>query len=118
MELPTQSQIYAGLRYAGVASGVVMTGLAGLGALSPDAAHDIVTQIQLVADDLQKTIGDSWKLILLVSPVVTFWFAKMGWNSASTKHQIAAVQSLPAAQVNVTDPKLAEGIPGVQVVPK
>lgn len=115
MNLPSQDQIYAGLRYAGVAGGVVVTGLAGLGALSPDSAHAIVTQIQVVAGDLQQTIGDMWKLALLVAPVATVWLAKIGYSSASPKKQIAAVESLDKAHVVVSDPKLAEGIPGVEV---
>lgn len=44
--------------------------------------------------------------------------AKIGYSAASPKRQIAAVQALPDAQVVVTDPTLAEGIPGVQVKPR
>ena len=117
MPTPSQAQIFAGLRYAGVIAGTGLTAMAGLGALSPDTAHAIVTQIQLVTDDLQKTIGDAWKLGLLLAPVVTVYLAKVGYSSASLKKQIAAVQGSPKAQVTVTDPKLAEGIPGVKVAP-
>lgn len=115
MTLPSQGQIYAGLRYAGVAASTVITVLGTLGALSPDAAHAIVAQMQTVGKDLHQLIGDSWQLAVLASPIVGVWLAKIGWNSASPKKQIAAVQAIPAAQVTVTDPKLAEGIPGVQV---
>lgn len=132
-------QVYAGLRYAGVGVGAVMSFLTVMNAVSPDTAHQIVTAFQLVIDDLQKTIGDTSKLLVLVVPLVTTWLAYIGVHSASAKKQveavnaqapqaliaavqtvapkalIAATQALPAAQVTVTDPKLAEGVPGVVV---
>jgi hypothetical protein len=88
---------------------------AAIGALDQETSAAIVTTIRTLTDDLQKTIGDAWKLVVLVAPVGTVWLAKIGFAAASPKQQIAAVQALPQAQVVVTDPKLAEGIPGVQV---
>ena len=115
MNLPTQAQVYAGLRYAGVITSTAVTILIGLGALSPDAAHAIVTQMQLVGTDLHQLVGDSWKLGVLLGPLLAGWLAKIGWASAALKSQIKAVQASPKANVTVTDPKLAEGIPGVVV---
>jgi hypothetical protein len=115
MQLPTTPQVYAGLRYAGVVAGTIVTGAATIGALDQDTAGQIIVAIHALADDLQKTIGDAWKLAVLLAPVVTVWIAKIGYSAASPKRQIAAVQALPDAQVVVTDPALAEGIPGVQV---
>lgn len=62
--------------------------------------------------------GDTYKFALLAIPVVTVWLAKIGYSSASPKRQIAAVEKLDEAHVVVTDPKLAEGIPGVEIKPK
>lgn len=111
----TQAQVSAGLRYAGVAAGTLFTTAAALGAISADTSQQIVASIQVVGDDLQKLVGDVWKLSILLAPIATYWLAHIGVRSASAKAQIAAVQALDKAQVIVTDPKLAEGIPGVQV---
>lgn len=111
----TQAEVSAGLRYAGVIAGTLFTTAAALGALSPDTSQQIVADIQAVCDDLQKLVGDVWKLSVLLAPVITYWLAHLGVRSATPKSQIAAVQALPEAQVTVTNPKLAEGIPGVTV---
>ena len=115
MPFPTQPQINAGLRYAGVVAGTMISGAAAIGALDPQTSAAIVAAIHALADDLEKTIGDVWKLSVLLAPVGTVWLAKIGFAAAGPKQQIAAVQALPQAQVIVTDPKLAEGIPGVKV---
>lgn len=117
MKWPTEAQVLTALRYAGVVAGTLFSGLATLGALSPETSAAIVTQLQLVGRDLQTLVGDGWKLGLLVGPVLVAWLAKIGYHSASPRKQIAAVQAMPEAQVTVTNPKLAEGIPGVQVCP-
>ena len=117
MTLPTQAQVNAALRYAGTAAGAIGAGVAVLGIIPPETAHAIVQSAQKVLGDLQQLIGDSYVLAGLVFPIVIAILAKIGVNSASPKSQIAAVQALPTAQVTVSDPKLAEGIPGVQVAP-
>lgn len=109
-------QVYAGLRYAGVSVGAVMSFLTVMNAISPDTAHQIVTAFQLVIDDLQKTIGDMSKLLVLVVPVVTIWLAKIGVSSASPVKQAAAVQASEKMQVATTDPEIAKAVPGVQLV--
>jgi hypothetical protein len=113
---PAQTQIKSAFRYAGTAVGAIATMGAALGVLSPEQSAALVADVHAVIDDLTQLFGDVWKLVLLVLPVATFWLAKMGWNSASPKAQIASVQAMPQANVVVTDPKLAEGIPGVKVV--
>ena len=115
MNMPTQAQIYAGLRYAGTAAGTVGTVVTLIGLLPADTSHALVAAFQTWLTDLQKLIGDSYVLVGIALPIITIWLGKIGWNSASPKKQIAAVQAMPAAQVTVTDPKLAEGIPGVKV---
>ena len=111
----TQSQIYTFLRYAGTwvatAGAVVVT----IGIVPHDTATHIVDASQKLLDDLKQTVGDAYVLAGLLFPIIAGALARIGWKSASPKKQIAAVQALPEAQVTVTDPKLAEGIPGVQV---
>lgn len=127
LTMPTSNQVYTVLRYAGTSAGTIGT-IAVLVGLLPDAqSQALVQQFQLVVKDIVQLFGDSSKFVLLAIPVVTMWLAKLGWNSAAPDKQmeraleadpkklVAAVQSLPAAQVTVTDPKLAEGIPGVKV---
>ncbi len=139
---PTQAQVYAALRYAGTAAGTVGTIAALAGVVDQQTAQGIVAAFQAVVKDLTQLMGDASKLVLLVIPVATVYLAKIGYSSASPNSQVASVQALapreltaavqavaprelvaatqalPAAQVAVTDPKLAEGIPGVQVVAK
>jgi hypothetical protein len=141
MALPTQAQISAGIRYA---SGYVATGgalLVMVGVLPADKAHAIVDAAQSLLTDLQKTVSDFYVLAALVFPIVMGVIARYGYKSASPASQVAslkqaapdkvaevaeavkeadpktlvaATQSIPAAQVTVTDPRLAS--PGVTVV--
>jgi|SRR5271166_1227176 len=115
MQWPTQAQVYAALRYAGTIAGTVASVGVLIGLLQPDQSAALVAAFQAVINDLIQLFGDTYKFALLAIPVVTLWLAKVGYSSASPKKQIAAVQALSKAQVIVTDPKLAEGIPGVQV---
>lgn len=113
---PTPSwlkQVYTTLRYLGTGAGTLGTIVALIGVMSPDSAHAIVTQLQLVFADLTRLFGDSWKLALLVIPVVTVWLGRIGVKSSSDKSQIKAVQAIPTAQVVTTDKSLADSIPGV-----
>lgn len=116
MKMPTQAQVYAGLRYAGTAAGTIGTIAALVGVTNQETSQSIVASLQAVINDLTQLFGDTSKLVLLVIPVATIWLGKIGYNSSSPKSQIASVQALPQAQVTVTDPKLAEGIPGVTVM--
>lgn len=118
MNMPTQAQVYAGLRYAGTAAGTIGTIAALVGVTDQQTAQNIVASVHAVIDDLTQLFGDVSKLALLVVPVATVYLAKIGYSSASPKKQIAAVQAMPEAQVTVTDPELAKGIPGVTVAPK
>jgi hypothetical protein len=114
--LPTKAQLTTVARYVGTIAGTTASVGAVLGVLTPDQSAAMVADVHAVIDDLGQLFGDVTKLVLLVLPIATVWLAKIGYTSASPKSQIASVQALPAAQVNVTDPKLAEGIPGVKVV--
>lgn len=139
MNMPTQAQFNTALRYGGTAIGGVATMFTFIGVLPADTAHQIVDAFQKLMTDLQLVVGDLYVLAALIFPVVVGILAKLGWNSASNKNQIASVkamspetlvaavqavspktliasvQEMPAAQVTVTDPKLAEGISGVKV---
>jgi hypothetical protein len=115
MNLPTQAQVNTVFRYAGTAVGSIASIAAVMGVLSQDQAATLVADVHAVIDDLVRLFGDTSKLVLFVLPIATLYLAKIGYSSASPKSQIAAVQALPQAQVTVTDPKLAEGIPGVKV---
>jgi hypothetical protein len=113
---PTPSwlkQVYTLLRYAGVSAGTAGTIGALLNVADPATIHAIVAQFQMVADDLTKLFGDSWKLGYLAFPIVAVWLAKIGVKSSSTPAQVAAVQALLTAQVVTTDPDLAKTVPGV-----
>lgn len=130
MNLPTQAQVYAGLRYAGTAAGTLGSAAALFGVMSQDQSATFVADLHAIIDDLVQLFGDVSKFALFIIPIATVWLAKVGYSSASPQNQVAqalkaepktlvaAVQSLPQAQVTVSDPKLAEGIPGVQVTPK
>lgn len=108
MNLPTQGQVNAATRHAAsfAAGAIAMFGLQSK--LDPQ-------QITALINSLGAFTNDGITIIGIVTPLVAGWYAS---RSASLKNQIAAVQATPQAQVNVTDPKLAEGIPGVEVVAK
>jgi uncharacterized protein YjeT (DUF2065 family) len=91
MNVPSQSQINAGLRYAGgyvVTAGAVVV---AFGALPADKAHAIVDAAQKVLTDIQQTVGDSYALAYLVLPIIAGVIAKFGWNSAKPDNQKQAV---------------------------
>lgn len=117
-ELPTQPQRAAAARYVGTIAGTAASVAAVMGVLTPDQSAAFVGDVKAIIDDLGHLFGDISKLVILIIPIATLWLAKIGYNSASPKSQIASVQAMPQAQVTVTDPKLAEGVPGVQVVSK
>lgn len=117
MTLPTKAQWLAAARYAGTSIGTIGSAAALFGVLSQDQSATFVADLHAIVDDLVQLFGDVSKFALFIIPIATVWLAKIGFNSASPKSQIASVQALPAAQVTVSDPKLAEGIPGVQVTP-
>ena len=113
--LPTKSQIATAGRYAGTIAGTAASVAAVMGVLTPDQSAAFVADVKAIIDDLGQLFGDVSKLIILVIPIATLYLAKIGYSSASPKSQIASVQAMPHAQVTVSDPKLAQGIPGVQV---
>ena len=113
--LPTKSQIATAGRYAGTIAGTAASVAAVMGVLTPDQSAAFVADVKAIIDDLGQLFGDVSKLVILVIPIATLYLAKIGYSSASPKKQIAAVQAMPEAQVTVSDPKLAQGIPGVQV---
>ena len=95
MQLPSQTQIYAALRYAGVMAGTLGTVATVIGLLPSDNASAVVTAFQKVLADLQQTIGDFYILAGLVCPIVVLALAKLGWNSASPTSQAASVAEQP-----------------------
>lgn len=116
MNLPTQGQWLTAARYAGTMAGSIGSAAALFGVMSQEQSATLATDLRAIIDDSVRLFGDISKFALFIIPFVTIWLAKIGFNSASPKSQIASVQALPDAQVTVTDPKLAEGIPGVKVV--
>jgi hypothetical protein len=110
------SQVYATLRYIGVAAGTIGSLAAVGGVMDQATATLFVADVQALVKDLTQTFGDASKLVLLMLPVITVLMARIGIKSASIKSQIAVVQADPKLQVTTTDPKLAEGIPGVKIV--
>jgi hypothetical protein len=116
MSFPAQSQIAAGLRYAGViASSVSSVGVI-IGLLPPDTAHSIVDAFQKLISDLQPVLGDLYVLGGLLFPVIAGFIVRMGWKAASPKSQMASVQARTDSQVLTTNADLAQGVPGVRVV--
>jgi hypothetical protein len=105
MNLPTQHQVLAATRnIASFAAGAIaVLGLSSK--INTDAVIALITSLGTLVNDAVVVIG-------LITPLVAAWLAG---HSASARSQIAAVQALPEAQVVVTNPKLAEGIPGVEV---
>ncbi len=116
MNLPSQDQIYSALRSVGITAGTIGTLAAAFGVMTPDQAAAFATDVQALVKDLTATFGDLSKLVLLLLPIITVLLAHWGIKAASIKSQIACVEAHPAAHVITTDPKLAAGIPGVQVV--
>lgn len=121
MSLPSQAQVYAALRYAGVITGVVVTGAATLGALPADTAAAIVTSAQKVISDTQTLIGDAWALAVLVAPVITVWLVKIGVSSASLTKQLKSITSNSDVQIEgqiKVPANVADAVPSDKVVAK
>lgn len=108
MKLPSELQLAAFGRHvvtygSGFVSALVVTHMA-----SPDQGQSATTAITQISQGVASVITGVTTLVGIGSAV---WATV----TASLKSQIAAVQAAPQAQVTVTDPKLAEGIPGVKV---
>lgn len=118
MKWPTQSQIYAGLRYAGTAAGTLGTIGVLIGLLPQDQSAALVASFQQVVNDLIRLFGDTYKFVLLAIPAGTAIAAAIGIRSAGPFKQAAAVQAGATTQVLTTDPKLAQAVRGVKLVDK
>lgn len=116
LKVPSQAQVYSGIRYAGVAAGSVGTALTFFGVIPADQAHALVESFQKVTTDIQQLIGDSAAFLYLAIPIVTILLAKLGWNSARPQSQIASAQAMEKVQVITTDPNIAQTVPGVKLV--
>ena len=110
MQVPTSAQLEAiGRHVVSYAMGVV-TALAATHIASPDQAQSATTAITQISQGVALIISGGTTLVAFASAI---WAA----ISAGIKSQIASVQAHPNAQVTVSDPKLAVGIPGVKVGP-
>lgn len=110
MNLPTMGQATAFGRHVvsygmGFVSALAVTHIA-----SQDQAQGATQAITQISQGVALIVSGSGTLIAFASAI---WATV----TASLKSQIASVQAAPQAQVTVTDPKLAEGIPGVIVKP-
>ena len=110
MQLPTYAQLEAFGRHVVSYSAGVITALALTHIASPDQAQSATTAITQISQGVASIITGATSLI-------AFGTAIWATVTASLKSQIASVQASPKAQVTVSDPKLAAGIPGVQVGP-
>ena len=75
---------------------------------SPDQAQSATNAISQISEGVGLIVSGGTTLIAFASAV---WATV----NAGLRSQIASVQSHPDAQVTVSDPKLAAGIPGVKV---
>jgi hypothetical protein len=92
----------------------------GMGAVSALAVTHIASpdQAQSASNAITQISTGVASIVTGVTTLVAFTSAIWAVVSASLRSQIASVQAAPQAQVTVTDPQLAAGIPGVKVVTK
>ena len=110
LQVPSQIQLEAfGRHVVSYAMGAI-TVLAFTHIVSPDQAQSATTAITQISQGVALIISGGGTLVAFAS-------ALWATISASLRSQIASVQASPKAQVTVSDPKLAAGIPGVQVGP-
>ncbi len=108
MITPSAAQTTAfGRHVVSYAMGIV-TALAATHIASPDQAQNATTAITQISEGVAA-------IVTAVTTLIAFASAVWASISASLRSQIASVQAAPEAQVIVTDPKLAVGIPGVQI---
>lgn len=109
--MPSKLQLTAFGRHV-VSYGMgAVTVLAVTHSISSDQATNATNAITQISTGLASIVAGVTTLVSLISGLYAA-------SSASLKSQIAAVQAAPQAQVTVTDPKLAEGVPGVKVAGK
>ena len=108
MAMPSQDQINAALRYAGVAGGTIFTTVGLLAAIDPATTQAIVTNFHSLTDHLELVVGDLWKLGILIGPILAVWLAKIGVHSASPRSQLDAVEARPdITKIVTTSPAVA-----------
>jgi hypothetical protein len=110
MKAPSEAQLMAAGRHVVSYSMGAITVLAATHIASPDQATTATNAITQISEGLASIITGASTLIAIGSAV---WATV----TASLKNQIASVQASPQAQVIVSNPQLAQGIPGVQVQP-
>lgn len=91
MNWPSQDQVYAALRYVGVAAGTIGSLAATFGVMTPEQSAAFAADVQALVSDLTRTFGDISKLVLLLLPIITVFLARLGIQAASPTSQRAAV---------------------------
>jgi spore maturation protein SpmB len=109
MNLPSRAQAVAFGRHVVSFSMGVVAALAATHIATSDQAQSAATALTEIGQGVASIVTGASTLIAVAS-------ALWATVSASLKSQIASVQAHPEAQVTVTDPSLAAGIPGVKIV--
>jgi hypothetical protein len=111
----TQNQLNAGLRYAGTAAGTLFGVLGAMSLITPEQAHDLVMQVQVLNQSILTAYGALTKMGLILGPAAAIIAGYFGVKSAS-------VQALGAKLLNMVKqeppaPTVIGGLESIQVAP-
>lgn len=136
----TQSKLNAGLRYGAASAGTIVTVLGGMSLISPDQAHDLIQQVQILNQSILTAYGALLHMGVILGPVAVIVAGYFGVKSVpdvkelasrllriaqnpatgsskdATQALIAATIALPSVQTIVTDQKTADAAPSESVV--
>lgn len=110
MNSPSAAQLEAVGRHVVTYAMGFVSALAVTHIASPDQAQSATNAITQISQGVALIISGGTTL-------VAFGSAMWASVTASLKSQIASVQASPNAQVTVSKPELATGIPGVKIGP-
>lgn len=81
----TQNQLNAGLRYAGTSAGTLFGVLGALSLITPDQAHDLAAQVQILNQSILTAYGALLKMWVILGPVAVIVAGYFGVKSASVQ---------------------------------
>lgn len=93
-ETGTQNQLNAGLRYAGASAGTLFGVLGAMSLITPEQAHDLVVQVQVLNQSILTAYGALTKMGIILGPAAVMIAGYFGVKSAS-------VQALGAKLLNM-----------------
>lgn len=94
----TQNQLNTGLRYAGASAGTLFGVLGAMSLITPDQAHDLAAQVQVLNQSILTAYGALTKMGVILGPAAVVIAGYFGIKSSSVQALGAKLLKMVAAE--------------------